>query len=398
MTRIAGNRVLLAVTSADSWIFYRGLVGHLRCAGFDPVLLSSPGPDLQAIAKDEQVASVEVPMEREIAPIKDLISCWNVYRIMRKFRPDIVDASTPKAGLLVGIAAWLARVPFRVYCLRGLRLETTSGVMRFILWVAEWISCACANRVVCVSSSLRERAIALKLVSRGKTVVIRKGSSGVDLDRFTAWDSDSLETKELSLRLGIPEDAQIVGFVGRLVKDKGIYQLFEAFQNLRKQFPRLCLLVLGNFEAGDPVEPEVRSFIEFNDAVIHLGFVRDTAPYYRLMDVLAFPTHREGFGQVSIEAQASGVPVVTTRATGAIDSVIDGITGFLVPVGDSSALRARIAQLLADNGLRSDMAREGRAWMERDFGQERIWRAQTRFYRELVSGGLGWVSNPGSYN
>jgi len=398
MSPIAGNRVLLAVTSADSWIFYRGLVGHLRCAGFDLVLLSSPGAGLQAIAKEEQVAALEVPMEREIAPIKDLIACWNVYRIMRKSRPDIVDASTPKAGLLVGLAAWLARVPFRVYCLRGLRLETTSGVMRFILWVAEWISCACANRVVCVSSSLRERAIALKLVSRRKTVVLRKGSSGVDLDRFTASDSDSSETKELSLQLGIPEDAQIVGFVGRLVKDKGIYQLLEAFQGLRKQFPQLCLLVLGNFEEGDPVEPEVRSFIECNDAVIHPGFVRDTAPYYRLMDVLAFPTLREGFGQVSLEAQASGVPVVTTMATGAIDSVIDGITGFLVPVGDSTALRMRIAQLLADNGLRSDMAREGRAWMERDFGQERIWGAQTRFYRELISGGLGWVSNPGSYN
>jgi glycosyltransferase involved in cell wall biosynthesis len=338
-------------------------------------------------------------MEREIAPIKDLIALWNVYRIVRKSRPHIVQASTPKAGLLVGVAAWFARVPCRVYYLFGLRLETTTGVKRLVLWMAEWTSCACSHRVLCLSPSLRERAISLKLVSRDKTLVIQKGSNGVNLDRFTASDSYSLvETKGLLLQLGIPEQAQIVGFVGRLVRDKGIYQLVEAFQNLRKKFPGLYLLVLGNFEDGDPVEPEVRSFIELNDAVIHPGFVKDTAPYYRLMDVLAFPTHREGFGQVSLEAQASGVPVVTTMATGARDSVIDGVTGFLVPIGDSNALAARIAQLLADEELRSSMAREGRAWMERDFGQEGIWAAQTEFFRQLVSGGSRWVSNPGNGN
>jgi glycosyltransferase involved in cell wall biosynthesis len=383
MSRKKHSKLLFAVTSPVSWIFYRGLVGHLTCAGFRPMLLSSPGPDLQALAADQRLPSVALQMEREISPIKDLIACWRVYRVIRKARPDIVDASTPKAGLLVGIAAWLARVPCRVYCLRGLRLETTTGLMRFTLWLAEWTSCACSNRVVCVSSSLRERVIALKIVPREKTIVIQKGSSGIDMDRFRPMDFCSSETKRLSRHLGIPDHAPVVGFVGRLVRDKGIYQLVEAFRTLREKFPEVRLLVLGSFEDGDPVDPEVRHYIETNKSVIYLGFVTEVAPYYRLMDVLAFPTHREGFGQVALEAQASGVPVVTTTATGAIDSVIDGVTGFLVPIGDSNSLSDRIAELLADDDLRSNMGREGRSWIERDFSQERIWRAQTQFYREL---------------
>jgi glycosyltransferase involved in cell wall biosynthesis len=388
MRQMARSKILFAVTSPVSWIFYRGLIGHLRCSGFYPMLLSSPGADLQALSTDEGVPSLAVPMEREIAPFKDLMACWNVYRILRESRPDIVDASTPKASLLVGIAAWFARVPCRVYCLRGLRLETTKGFLRSILWLAEWIACACSSRVVCVSSSLRERVIILKLVARAKTTVIQKGSAGVDLARFNPSCSDPTETKALSRQLGIPDNAQVVGFVGRLVKDKGIYQLVEAFQSLRARFPRLHLLVVGGFEDGDPVEPEVRNYIESTGVVIHPGFVTDVAPYYRLMDVLAFPTHREGFPQVPLEAQASGVPVVTTQATGAMDSVIDGVTGYLVPIGDSDVLHARLADLLADDELRSDMGREGRAWMERDFSQERIWRAQAEFYRQLACGGL----------
>jgi len=169
------------------------------------------------------------------------------------------------------------------------------------------------------------------------------------------------------------------------VKDKGLRQLVEAFEKLRKTFPELRLLLLGDFEEGDPIEPGVRSYVESSTAVIRAGFVSDAAPYYALMDLLAFPTHREGFGQVSLEAQACGVPVVTTRATGAVDSVIDGVTGFLVPVGDSDALAAAMGKLLADRDLRMRMGRAGRQWMERDFRPEAVWEAQAKLYRELLS-------------
>jgi lipopolysaccharide/colanic/teichoic acid biosynthesis glycosyltransferase/glycosyltransferase involved in cell wall biosynthesis len=383
MNQILPKRVLLAVTCPVSWTFYKGIPSHLHAAGFDPILLSSPGDGLRSISEREEVASVAVPMERGIAPSRDVISLFKLYRAMRRVRPDIVDASTPKAGLLVSIAAYIACVPQIVYTLRGLRLETETGMKWFILWMTEWIACACADHVVCVSPSLRECAIALKLVPREKTVVLGSGSSGVDMDRFTPKDHSSVEVRNLRRKLGIPDSEPVVGFVGRFVKDKGIQELFAAFQKLQRSFPGLRLLLVGDFEENGSLDPELRRAIESTPEILRVGFVADPAPYYRLMDVLAFPTHREGFGQVSIEAQASGVPVVTTQATGAVDSVVNGITGYTVPVGDSNALADAIGKLLKDPELRANMRRAGREWTERNFRLEGIWDAQVELYRFL---------------
>jgi lipopolysaccharide/colanic/teichoic acid biosynthesis glycosyltransferase/glycosyltransferase involved in cell wall biosynthesis len=387
------TRILIAVTSPLACSFYNGgLLTHLRGVGMEPILLSSPGAHLEEVSAKEGVASVAVPMERQIAPIQDFVSLWRLYRTVRRVRPTIVDASTPKAGLLTGVAAWLGRVPCRVYTLRGLRLETAGGLKRALLWVAEWMACACSHRVVCVSPSLRARAIGLRLVSPEKAVVLGKGSGGVDLQRFSPTNRTSLETDSLRHTLGIPFGAPVLGYVGRFVRDKGIRQLVESFQLLRKTYTELRLLLVGDFEPGDPVEPNVRRYIESEAAISCPGFVGDTAPYYSLMDVLALPTYREGFPGVPLEAQASGVPVVTTTATGAVDSTIDGVTGFLVPVGDTNALTNAIATLLADPELRARMGRAGRERMERDFHPEVIWDALVCLYRELIEQGLGHPS------
>jgi lipopolysaccharide/colanic/teichoic acid biosynthesis glycosyltransferase/glycosyltransferase involved in cell wall biosynthesis len=383
------HRILISVTSPLACSFYKGVLRHLRDQGFDPVMLSSPGTNLSDVAAIEEVASIAVPMERQIAPARDLLSFWRLWRTVRGARPTIVDASTPKAGLLMGTAAWLARVPCRVYTLRGLRLETASGLKRTILWAAEWVACACSHRVVCVSPSLRARAIGLGLVAPEKAVVLAKGSGGVDLTRFSPVNRRSAQTETLRVKLGIPSGTPVLGFVGRFVKDKGIRQLVESFQQLREAYPSLCLLLVGDFEHADPVEPEVRRYIESEGAIIRPGFVSDTAPYYGLMDVLALPTYREGFPGVPLEAQASGIPVVTTRATGAVDSIVDGVTGFLVPVGNSEALTNAIGTLLRDSGLRQRMGEAGRERMERDFHPEFIWGALVRLYRDLVEEELG---------
>jgi lipopolysaccharide/colanic/teichoic acid biosynthesis glycosyltransferase len=380
---LRNNRILLAVTSPLACTFHKGSVGHLRRAGLDPTLLSSPGDNLVEVSAAAGAPHLAVPMEREIAPFRDLVSFCRLYRAIRRVRPAIVDASTPKAGLLTGVAAWLARVPCRVYTLRGLRMETATGVKRGLLWVSEWVSCWCAHRVVCVGPSLRARAIELGLVSADKAVVLEKGSGGVDVRRFSAARA-SAESRALRARLGIAADAPVVGFVGRFVKDKGIRQLVEAFERLRAERPEVRLLLVGDFEKGDPIEAEVRRVMEESDAMVCTGFVADTAPYYALMDVLALPTFREGFPGVPLEAQASGVPVVTTFATGAVDSVIDGETGYLVPVGDSAALAGAIGKLLDDPQLRLKMGLAGRERMEKDFRPEAIWEAQVAMYRELM--------------
>jgi lipopolysaccharide/colanic/teichoic acid biosynthesis glycosyltransferase len=355
----------------------------------EPILLSSPGAYLTEVSAKDGVASIAVLMERQITPIQDLVSLWKLYSTMRQVRPTVTDVSTPKAALLAGVAAWVARVPCRVYTLRGLRLETARGPKRAILLAAEWLACACAHRVVSVSPSLRERAINLHLVSPEKSIVLVKGSRGVNTKRFSAANGNSPEIGTLRSKLGIPPGVPVVGFVGRLVKDKGIRQLVEAFQQLRGEYPELHLLLVGDFEPGDPVEPEVRRYIESEAAIIRPGFVSDTSPYYLLMDVLALPTYREGFPGAPLEAQASGVPVVTTTATGAVDSIIDGVTGLLVPVGDANALAESVGKLLADQDLRARMGRAGREHTERHFQPEVIWDAWIHLYRELIEEKLG---------
>jgi sugar O-acyltransferase (sialic acid O-acetyltransferase NeuD family) len=323
-------------------------------------------------------------MEREIAPVKDLVSLWKLYRTIRRIRPYIVDAGTPKAGLLVGIAAWLARVPCRVYTLHGLRLETVVGPKRLLLTLTERIAAACSHRVFCLSPSLRDRVIAFNLASEDKTLLLKSGGFGVDPEQFSPSAAPA-EVENLRHRLGIPNGVPVIGFVGRFVKDKGVQQLLEAFGLLRQTYPEIRLLMVGEFEQGDRIEAGLRLYIENTPAIIRPGFVSDPALYFRLMDVLVLPTHREGFGQVSAEAQASGIPVVTTTATGAIDSVINEVTGLLVPVGDSNALADAVGRLLSDDALRAIMGRAGRKWMENDFCPQVVREHRVKLYRDLMS-------------
>lgn len=382
--------ILIAVTSALGWTFFEGTIEMLQHAGYEPILVSSPGEQLERIALNSGVCYAAIPMEREITPLCDLVSLWRLYRIMRRVRPVLTDVGTPKVGLLGGVAAWLSGVPCRIYTLRGLRLETTKGLKRILLTVTERIACACAHRVICVSQSLRQRAIELGLVSAEKAVVLGSGTCrGVDVRRFSPEIRDSVTKRQLAQSLAIPPGAPVVGFVGRLTRDKGIPELFTAFSHLRRKWPSLRLLLVGDFEDGDPVAPSIRQQIETDPNVVRAGFVADTAPYFALMDLFVLPSHREGFPLTPLEAQACEVSVVTTTATGAMDSVVDGETGFLVPAGDWEALAARIHELLRDSELRSRMGRKGRERVVREFRREVVERDLLEEYERLFRSRAG---------
>jgi glycosyltransferase involved in cell wall biosynthesis len=361
--------------------FYTGQFDFMRRAGYDVAVISSPGPEAERLAANEGATFSPVGIAREISPRRDLRSLVQIYRLLRKLRPGITNFGTPKAGLLGGLAAFAARVPGRVYTLHGLRLETASGMRRLLLWCAEWISCHTAHVTLCVSESLRKRAVELGVVRADTTRVLGSGTcNGVDASRFSKEPDPNLRAE-----LGIPPSAPVVGFVGRLVRDKGIPELVGAFLQLSVKRPDLRLLLVGDFEEGDPVSGEIRTLIAADSKIVCAGFVADVAPYYKLMQVLALPTHREGFGAVSLEAQASCIPVVTTNATGVIDSVVEGVTGSLVPVGDIQALTREIERLLDDDALRARMGTAGRERAVRDFAPEVIWELLAECYTEVRS-------------
>jgi glycosyltransferase involved in cell wall biosynthesis len=227
-------------------------------------------------------------------------------------------------------------------------------------------------------------------VAREKAVVVASGSSnGVAVKRFLPTPENLFRAEQLRIKLNLPENIAVIGFVGRFTRDKGIAELIDAYEDLSSDYPAMRLLLVGNFEVGDPVPSGVRRRIEGNRNILRPGFVSDTSPYYHLMDVLVLPTYREGFPNVPLEAQAAGKPVVTTRATGAIDSVLDGETGLLVPVGDASALVSAIKSLLCDATLRKEMGRRGQEWVTREFTGDRVRAALLREYESLILERLG---------
>ena len=376
--------IVYVVTSSLGLGFLRGQVNYFRDSGYSVIVISSPG-DACASAVASGEPTIPVPMAREISPLRDLLALWRLWRIMRRLRPAITNVSTPKAGLLGGLAACFAGVPCRIYTLRGLRCETLTGVSRRLLLLTERIACLCAHRVLCVSHSLRRQAVALGVLDLEKSHVLGSGSSnGVESSRFDLDETKASEVIELRERLGIRQDAPVVGFAGRFTRDKGIAELLQAASLLRTRFPELRLLLVGDGDEGDRLPPEIRLRISADPNIICSGFVADPAPYYHLMDVLALPTHREGFPNVVLEANAAGKPAVVTDATGAVDSVIDGVTGFIVRVGDSTALAEALQKLLDDRMLLACMGKNGRKRVLAEFHPKHIWEDLGAQYQSLL--------------
>jgi glycosyltransferase involved in cell wall biosynthesis len=378
-------RALYLLTTSQSLTLTCGQFGFLAHAGFDVTVIASAGKELCATREREQIDALAIPIAREISLGRDVVSLWRLSCAIRRLRPAITNVSTPKAGLLGGIAAWLNRVPCRFYTLRGLRCEATTGVKRRLLIIAERISCLCAHRVICVSESLRQKAIALRVVDPRRTLVLSSGSSnGVDASRFV--DSPELSQSAATIRkqLNIDSAAPVVGFVGRLTRDKGVVELLRAFVILRKEFPAVKLLLVGDFEKGDPLPDAVRRTIAEDSQIIRTGFVPDTAAYYQLMTVLALPTFREGFPNAILEAHAAGIPVVATRVTGVVDAVSDEVDGLLVPLHDAVALAGALAQVLRDKDLAQRLGRAGRQRVLCDFKPAAIWSAIVAAYEDLL--------------
>jgi glycosyltransferase involved in cell wall biosynthesis len=382
-------RLVIAVNSSIAVGFLQGQPEYFQNSGFDVTVLC---PEKRSgeweVSRPGGVRILEVPMEREISPARDIHSMWHLWGILRTLRPTVTNVGTPKAGLIGGFAAWLNRVPCRFYTLHGLRFETTTGLRRKLLIIAERLACRFAHRVVCVSHSVREKAIASGLVERERALVFGAGScNGVDVARFAPTLQRMRRAAELRRHFGIPPDAPVALFVGRLTCDKGIADLLEAFLQLENRFPDLRLLLVGSFEDGDPLPEDIRKRLETHDRVILTGPVNDTAPYYAMADVLVLPSHREGLPTVVLEGHAAGKPVIGAAATGIVDLLVDGETGLLFPVADVSALADAIARLIGDKALAKKLADAGHEQVKCKFRQELIWAALRREYLKVLQGG-----------
>jgi glycosyltransferase involved in cell wall biosynthesis len=358
---------------------------YMRQLGWRVHTSASPGR-YEATLKGNAIPFHPVNMQRRITPLRDLWAIARLWKIMRHIRPTVVHAHTPKAGLLGMISARLARVPVRVFHVHGLPHLTSRGVRYRLLVLATKVACALAHRVLCVSPSIRQVLVEQDLCPRDKVLVPVNGSSGgVDAEgRFNPASIGELTASAVRARHGVPPGSFVVAFIGRLVRDKGVVELCEAWCALRLRHPELHLLIAGDFEPQDPVPLATIETLR-SDPRVHLaGFCENVPEFLAAIDLVVFPSYREGFPNVPLEAAAMGVPVVATAVPGCVDSILDNVTGTLVPPYNSTALAAAIERYMNEPARKQKHGLQARARVLRDFRSEPIWGFISNQYDEQL--------------
>ena len=379
------GKVIHAVTVAQTLKLMKGQLAYLEDKGYETKALSSKGDYIKDYEQAEGVKVLNVEMEREISLLKDLSSLIACVKLFYKEKPDIVNAGTPKAALIAMLAAFITRVPIRIYNVLGLRLETTTGLKRLTLLTAEKITATAATHILSVSPSLSEQLVSYGIAAPEKIKVLGNGSlNGFNLADFELDDERRMETDSLKKELGLSKDHLVVGFMGRITRDKGVAETVAAFLGLSRRYPQLRLLVVGDFEEGDPVDEKTKQEILDNQSIILVPYQKDPIPYFHMMDIFLFLTKREGFGNVSIEASLAGKPVIVSDVTGARDTVSDWETGLLVDPQNGAEVINRLELLINDKALRQRLGANGKVHAEANYSNEAIWMELEHFYHELL--------------
>ncbi len=357
--------------------------------GFDVHVVSSAGGLLDDFGKQEGVRIHTVNMTRRITPFADFIALIRLCSLIRRIKPTIVHAHSPKGGLLGMLAAWLCRIPIRIYHVRGFPFMTASGLKRRLLVAAEKISCNLAHRVLCVSESMKRVAFDSAVCVESKSKVLLNGSgNGVDAEvKFNPSVFDNEVTEGIRKKLGIPSGQIVIGFVGRIVKDKGICELVDAWKIIRAKFPNVCLLVVGPFEDEDPIPQQTKLYLENDKRVYITGFVQseELPAMFAAMDIFTLPSHREGFPVVLLEAGAMKLPVVASDIPGCSDAVVDNETGTLFRLNNTYELIEKLELYIQNEEVRKSHGSKSRELILANYRRENIWNAILVEYRELLS-------------
>jgi glycosyltransferase involved in cell wall biosynthesis len=380
------KKIFIVYSVAESLVFLEGQVGYLKAQGYEITLIMSPSPKLLAFVEKNGISHYSLPIERKIVPVKDLLSVVKLSRLFMRHRSSIVHGNTPKGGLLSMIAAWIARVPVRVYTIHGFPFETARGLKNVLLKTTERISCKLSTHVLSVSFSLREVAVINNIVNASKIQVLANGScNGIDTQhRFNPamYTNDSRMAAREALK--IKKDAMVIGFVGRLVRDKGVNELIKAWKMVEAQLPNMHLLIIGAIDTRDGISADGMHQLASTGNVTWIVETDEIEKYYAVMDLFVLPSYREGLGLVLLEASAMGIAAIASDTTGCKDAVIHTKTGILVPIGDVEALAAAMIKLLADEALRSYYGNNGRRYVQEMFDRRIVWATIDGFYRKLL--------------
>ncbi len=351
--------------------FYGKQLEYLQENGFDVTIITSPD---KCFGERIPVSCrlVFVPMSRAITPWQDLFSLIKIAKVFREGKFDIVQYSSPKAAFLGSLCGFLFSVPARLYLMWGIYYTGQAGFKRSILRMAERMICCLSTHVSPDSQGNRDFAIQERLCPSRKISVVGKGSAnGIDLQRFCP-QALAREGQDIRKENNIPLKGCVIGFVGRLCRDKGVNELVKAFDDLSQDREDLYLLLVGPEDERSGYDQQTSSILRSNHRIVRVGYQDKIERYMAAMDIFAMPSYREGFGAVNVEASAMGLPVVSTDIPGPRDAVVHGKTGFLVPAKTIEPLKKAILILYNDLSLRQDMGEAGKDWA-RHFDQKILW-------------------------
>lgn len=364
------------------------LEGQLRFMSnfFEVIGISSSGDSnsLYEIGKQEGIRVIPVEMSRKITPFKDLLAVVKLYKIFKAEKPSIVHTHTPKAGTLGMIAAYLARVPKRLHTVAGLPLLEATGTKRKLLNFVEKVTYLCATEVYPNSFGLKDIILEQRFTNERKLTVIGRGSSnGIDTDYFDPSKYTSEDKECLKTQLNIGKEDYVFIFIGRIVSDKGINELITSFRELSGQFSNIKLLLVGSYERElDPIQPENEKFIEDSDSIISVGWQTDVRPYFSISDSLIFPSYREGFPNVVLQACAMGLPCVVTDINGCNELIEEKKNGLIVSVKNVHELKNSMIEIM--NGTIGENDQEIRQRIIDNFSRGFIHHEMLKNYKSVL--------------
>ncbi|WP_166921690.1 glycosyltransferase family 4 protein [Flavobacterium poyangense] len=351
---------------------------------FNVVAVSGKGVDLEEVAQREEVRVHSVEMERKVAPVKDFISLVRLYFYFRKERPVIVHSITPKAGLLSMIAAKLAGVPIRMHTFTGLIFPSKSGLFQKILIAMDKLLCLCATNVYPEGQGVSDDLKSYGITRKPLKVIGNGNVNGIDTKYFDPelyTTEDKIRTRK---QLEIFENDFVFVFVGRLVKDKGINELISAFSKLEANYKEVKLVLVGPFEDDfDPLDRETINAIQESKAIVTVGFQQDVRPYFALADSLVFPSYREGFPNVVMQAGAMNLPSIVTDINGCNEIIRENVNGIIIPVKDSNAIYDAMIKILTNTEYRNKLRSNARLHIISRYEQQLVWGALLEEYKKL---------------
>lgn len=372
--------LFLLTTIPNSLNFFKGQIALLNDL-YNVTLISAYSPILEEISKREKVNYKSIFIKREISIINDLISLFQLFYLFLKKKPYIIHCNTPKASLLGLIAGYLAKVPNRIYYIHGLRYEGTKGLKRKLLVFLEKVSCKLATEIIAVSYGIKKTAN--QDLTKKEIRIINNGSvNGISIENYIYDDKNNILRNELK----IDENDFVFGFVGRLVGDKGINELIEAFKKINLKFSNTKLILVGRLENHlDPLKPETLNEINLNKNIISVGYQNKVNKYYNLMDVFVSASYREGFGVSLLEANAMGVPVIATNITGHNEIIKEGINGFLIEKKNIEELKYKMIWAYQNKNIIKNMKDMCVSEVVRNYNQKDVQNKALEFYASFIN-------------